>query len=106
MGVRLELKDKQFGRLTVLSRYGKDNYGNLTWNCICTCGVKTVVIGRSLKGGNTKSCGCLQIESATTHGLTNSRTYRTWDAMKGRCYRPRNNRYYMYGAKGIRVCDR
>jgi hypothetical protein len=26
--------------------------------------------------------------------------------MKSRCYNPRNNRYYRYGARGIQVCDR
>ena len=29
-----------------------------------------------------------------------------WHAMMGRCYRLTNNRYYLYGARGIKVCDR
>lgn len=29
-----------------------------------------------------------------------------WHAMMGRCYHPSNNRYYLYGARGIKVCDR
>lgn len=32
--------------------------------------------------------------------------YRPWWRMKGRCYDKNNNRYPLYGARGIRVCDR
>lgn len=32
--------------------------------------------------------------------------YSRWHAMMGRCYHPSNNRYYLYGARGIKVCDR
>jgi hypothetical protein len=32
--------------------------------------------------------------------------YHSWQSMTGRCYNPKNNRYPIYGAKGIRVCDR
>jgi hypothetical protein len=30
------------------------------WSCVCTCGNKKVASGLSLRGGNTKSCGCLR----------------------------------------------
>lgn len=35
-----------------------------------------------------------------------SQEYHTWQAMKSRCYNPKNNRYYRYGARGISVCNR
>ena len=41
----------------------------------------------------------------TTHGLTNTRLYNTWDTMKARCYRQNNKCFPMYGGAGIKVCD-
>lgn len=35
-----------------------------------------------------------------------SREYHSWCNMRRRCYSPSNNRYYKYGALGIKVCDR
>lgn len=32
--------------------------------------------------------------------------YKRWRGMMQRCYNPSNNRYYLYGARGIKVCDR
>jgi len=32
--------------------------------------------------------------------------YRTWQSMKSRCYNPNDGNYYLYGARGIAVCDR
>lgn len=34
-----------------------------------------------------------------------SRTYEAWHSMKARCYNRGDNRYRLYGARGIRVCD-
>jgi len=35
-----------------------------------------------------------------------SRTYRSWQAMKERCYKPKSINYGRYGGKGITVCER
>lgn len=32
--------------------------------------------------------------------------YKTWGAMKQRCYNPKNIKYNNYGGRGITVCDR
>lgn len=40
------------------------------------------------------------------HGMTKSRTYKSWDAMKQRCTNPNSPDYYRYGAVGVKVCDR
>ncbi len=37
--------------------------------------------------------------------MRHTSTYRTWYAMKERCYNPRNNRYHLYGQRGIGVCE-
>lgn len=108
------LKDKVFNRLTVLSFYGKSKSGNSIWVCMCSCGKISNVIGSALKNGRTKSCGCLAAELTrgrnSTHGYTrvgkHAPEYNAWEQMKGRCYKETNNRYYRYGARGIKVCDR
>jgi hypothetical protein len=41
-----------------------------------------------------------------THGMTGSRTFKTWDAMRYRCNNPQSKDYPNYGGRGIRVCDR
>lgn len=32
--------------------------------------------------------------------------YKIWQGMKQRCYNPKDKKYYNYGARGIKVCDR
>lgn len=39
------------------------------------------------------------------HGLAHSRLDIIYKNMIARCYKPYNNRYYLYGARGITVCD-
>lgn len=56
---RLDLTGRRFGRLTVLAP--ADRIGRYTaWLCRCECGRETVVTTRKLRGGNTRSCGCLK----------------------------------------------
>jgi len=31
--------------------------------------------------------------------------YKTWENMNSRCYNPKAAKFYLYGGKGIRVCD-
>lgn len=46
----------------------------------------------------------------TTHGHTANKTtsleYRSWSNIWRRCSDPKNNRYHLYGAIGITVCER
>jgi hypothetical protein len=94
-----------FGRLTVISR--ANNIGKQTaWNCLCVCGNTKVVMSAHLHSGNTASCGCFRKEVATTHGMTHTKTFRTWTHMRDRCYNKSDKRYNCYGGRGISVCDR
>lgn len=51
---------KTYGRLTVLGRAPRGNrkYGAAYWDCLCTCGNRTVSTGWSLRYGCALSCGC------------------------------------------------
>ena len=57
----IDLVGKVFGRLAVVDRAGSSSQGAL-WNCVCACGTKTVVAGKVLRSGNSKSCGCANDE--------------------------------------------
>ena len=39
-----------------------------------------------------------------THGLSNTKEYRTWISMKERCLNPNHRSYSYYGGRGILVC--
>jgi|ERR1700675_3792925 len=109
-----DLVGQKFGRLTVLRSFGRDRYGRMEWKCLCSCGNTTINKSNDLLTGNTKSCGCGEIESRFTaslkHGHTRghraSREYRTWTNMIDRCTNPKNRKYSDYGGRGIIVCER
>lgn len=111
MGKRLDLRGQRFGRLTVVS-YDHSNR-DCYWNCKCDCGNTAIVRSAQLTRGKTRSCGCLQRESArlshTTHGGTrhgwSSRLYQIYAGIKSRCYNPNNADWKWYGGKGIKMCD-
>jgi hypothetical protein len=112
---------RMFGRLTVLSRAGTDADEKATWHCMCVCGNEIVTSGHHLRGGNTRSCGCLRNDIASdnwlihgmptrlTHGDTaggnQTAEHRSWAAMIQRCTNPNVERYPCYGGRGITVCD-
>lgn len=58
----IDLKGMQFGRLTVISRVHNDIYQHPRWLCACVCGKSKTVDGACLRGGLTRSCGCLSAE--------------------------------------------
>lgn len=67
----------------------------------------------SLKGGSSKSCGCLRLEliSGPKHKsgisqVTHPGMYAIWLGMKTRCHNSSHPSYKNYGARGIFVCDR
>ena len=95
-------------RLTVVR---KADFGISQWVCRCECGNEiTAPMSKIL---NLKSCGCLEKEnlniikhSAVTHGMTDTRLYRTWCGMKGRCNNPNAPHYERYGGRGIKMCEK
>lgn len=57
----IDLTGQKFGRLTVIKRAPNKN-NRTAWLCECECGKQLIVISKSLRDGNTKSCGCLHRE--------------------------------------------
>lgn len=121
MGKKVDLAGRIFSRLTVTGeadaryvlRAGVRTRQRL-WLCVCDCGSKTVLSGDALVSGNTKSCGCLNLDKlvarSTTHGhkprTGMSRTYRIWLGMLERCLYKTSRDYAGWGGRGIKVCDR
>ena len=63
-----DLTGKRFGRLIVL--YRDYSVKRPHWICQCDCGnITKPIAGYSLKNGITKSCGCLQKETASEYNL-------------------------------------
>jgi len=104
----INLVGQKFGRLTVVSR-ARNRKAKVVWNCVCFCGACKAVISDSLLSGATKSCGCFQIDIVTsrsiTHGMRHTAEYYTWLNMKQRCNNPKTDYYYLYGGRGVTVCD-
>lgn len=50
------------GKLTVMARAMNDKRNRAQWVCKCDCGNEIIVLGTSLRNGNTQSCGCLHKE--------------------------------------------
>ena len=112
---RKDLTGEVFGRLTVV-KYDRTENWRPVWECICQCGKTVFVVSGSLSSGDSKSCGCLQLElaakKATKHGFGSNKNgritpeYSCWNNIKARCYNKNNEKYPIYGGRGIKVCDR
>ena len=58
-----------YGYLTVIERAPNNKDNRAMWKCRCKCGNELVVLGKSLRNGNTKSCGCYQKERAAESNM-------------------------------------
>lgn len=113
--VRKDLSGKRFGSLFVIKEYSRTKgkyHWIYHWECACDCGNTAIVNGFYLKGGTTKSCGCIRRNQLKTHGdggaeksTGRSPEYASWANMIQRCYNESNPAFYYYGGRGIKVCD-
>jgi hypothetical protein len=104
-----DLLGKRFGRLVAIKYKGQQKRRRTMWECKCECGKTVIVDASHLKSSHTTSCGCKVKETAATwnykNGLSASRLGRTYRNMINRCYRENFPEYYLYGGRGIQVCD-
>lgn len=107
---------------SIKAKYGRWNIKDTGWtrsvgariynaaDCQCDCGSRRVIRLDQLKGGQSKSCGCLTRDvaaaRATIHGATKSRLHNLWCGMRARCNKPTRRGYSEYGGRGIKVCSR
>ena len=105
----IDLTGCKFGRLTVEKRSGSNKRNEAMWLCKCDCGNEKIVVGKLLRNGHTKSCGCLRPDVITKHGFAKhnqvDRLYRVWKQIRCRCYNPKVKEYKYYGGRGIKMCE-
>ncbi len=110
MSALQDLTGRRFGRLLARQISETRRGGRISWDCLCDCGNSFVATAKSLKNGNTSSCGCFRREvtgkSRRTHGRSHDSMHSTWLAMNDRCCNPNTPTYAYYGGRGIKVCDR
>ena len=99
----IEAGDK-YGKLIAINFHHRGKKGEQYWLFRCDCGNEKMLIVQNVKNGNTKSCGCLDDENKLKHGMCGTRTYKSWQGMKTRCFNKNTPRYYNYGGRGITVC--
>lgn len=65
MSAFIDMTGKRFGRWTVIERRPKPTFQtgtNAWWLVRCDCGTERVLNGRSLRTGNSQSCGCFRAD--------------------------------------------
>lgn len=112
----VDLTGRKFGRLTVVGYAGKRNERSF-WNCSCECGGSIVISACAVNAKRNKSCGCQHSETTIARNKANAKhghcpkgapspEYYVYTGMKARCFNKKNIKYYLYGGRGITVCDR
>lgn len=115
MGKKIEiLAGEKFGHLTVIKelepKEKKPRGVYRIFECVCKCDNIVNAYLCNMTRRKDISCGCVKtnklVQFNTKHNLSHSSEYKIHRNMIHRCYNPNNNRYYRYGGRGIKVCDR
>ena len=95
-----EWKGKRFGHLEIIGQKRG------VFVCKCDCGNFKDVKPAYLFNKKVSTCGldCMY-HKEKNHGFSRTRLYTIWSGMKARCYNPNFTGYYIYGGRGISVCD-
>ena len=67
----------------------------------CTCGLVVEKNKADVTRNKVRSCNV-----CNGHGMSGSRIYRIWQAIKTRTTNPNYTEYHYYGGKGVRLCRR
>ena len=99
-----DVSGKRFGKLVAVFLTRKA--GHRAWICRCDCGGEKVIDQYTLRSGKALHCGCEWKSHRHTHGLSATPEYRTWINIRGRCENENTPYWWLYGGRGIRVCER
>lgn len=58
----MDLTGQKFGRWLVLKQVKNEKSRDAKFLCRCDCGVEREVLGKNLRNGRSKSCGCYKKE--------------------------------------------
>jgi len=98
---------ERFGKWTVIESF-VGMYLSFRQSCCrvrCDCGTEKVVQASRLRLGRTTSCRCCRPSAVQTHGMTDTREFKAWAAMKMRCGNRSHRAFVHYGGRGITVCE-
>jgi hypothetical protein len=111
------MSGQRFTRLIVVMEmerkayvYGGEPKYFRMFKCLCDCGNEISARMDNLRGGRTKSCGCLEVDldrsRKSRSGGRYSPTRASWSHMIWRTSTKNSHHYPHYGARGISVCER
>lgn len=110
LGMRkIDLTGKRFNRLTVLKQ-GPHMGKFISYYCKCDCGTTKLISVCAIRSGQV-SCGCYRIERVKKlqrkyeKRADDMPEYRAWAHAKGRCHNPKDGKYRLYGARGIKMAE-
>lgn len=108
----------RYGRLTIIQEVEPrtKNNGKIDrqFLCKCNCGKEITTSLSLLRTKHVSSCGCLwkrvkgnapKPEYDPNIRKEHPRIYRIWNGIRERCFNPNCDNYYLYGARGVTVCD-
>jgi len=111
-----DISGLRYGRLVALGPVDVIKYpsgaNHVQWLCRCDCGNEKIISIAKLTPNNTRSCGCLQKEcygrnkGGLKHGMHKTPEYNAWRSMLKRCNLETTPHFYLYGGRGITVCER
>lgn len=112
MVAALDITGERYGRLTAISR-GEAAGRRTKWNFRCDCGAEVSRLLENVRTGETQSCGCLRKEITRERSMTHghsigrkmSRTLKSYQHAKSRCFNPGDEKYPIYGGRGITMCS-
>ena len=97
---------QRFGKWTVLKEVKRPLGAKRQFLCVCACGTTKTVDSGNLSSGKTTGCMDCRRPPTLTHGKSQTREYKIWKGILGRCYNPHRAEYIRYGGRGIAVCER
>lgn len=101
---------RRYGRSTVIKSThthttpsGKYKY---KYTLRCDCGFEYQLRDKTLGRAKEPCPQCRPTQEKDPNSMYRHYLYNTWIGMHDRCSNPKSSSYYLYGARGIRVCER
>jgi hypothetical protein len=75
------------------------------WLFRCDCGIEKEIRLSHIRTGSTRSCGRWCPAAGRSHGMSSTKLYGVWKAMRQRCANPNDRSFGYYGGRGISVAE-
>ena len=96
---KVDLKEREFGKLKVIEKSEKREDGQTLWKCQCQCGSICFHTTKELNSRKVSSCGCLQREKAAELAPVAGRKRQL---LKGSCLNSFNSKIGENNTSGIK----